>query len=457
MHKSSGNMIEFNEAAEKSGADMMRWVYARQRYEDNLLFGYEYLDEVRRMFFIPLWNVYSFFVNYANIDHWQPGETTGVAQQQLATLDKWILARLADVTATVDRALQTYDARSAALALEKFVDDLSNWYVRRSRRRFWRSEADADKQAAYATLYEVLTTLCRLLAPFTPFVAEVMWQNLANQQPISTAKTLGSVHHQMYPQVRALSDEEQKLLRDIAITRTAVNLGHSTRAQSKVKLRQPLARAMIVADEISRGVIQQQAEMIADELNVKEIEFVARESELVTYKIMPDNRKLGPKFGADFPKLRTALNAQDPFAVAAAAKAGRGVELQVNGSTVTLAPEDLLVQAMPREGLVVAGQDGIVVALDTHLTDTLINEGLAREVVRHVNDLRKAAGLELTDRIILDYEASPKLQAAIKAFADYVRAETLAVDLREAAPTANSAQATDNFDGESLTIGITKA
>jgi isoleucyl-tRNA synthetase len=457
MHKSSGNMIEFNEAAEKSGADMMRWVYARQRYEDNLLFGYEYLDEVRRMFFIPLWNVYSFFVNYANIDHWQPGEKTSVADQQLSTLDKWILARLAEVTATVNRTLQAYDARSAALALEKFVDDLSNWYVRRSRRRFWRSEADADKQAAYATLYEVLTTLCRLLAPFTPFVTEVLWQNLANQLPIGATTAPNSVHHQDYPQTRPLSDEEQLLLRDIAITRTAVNLGHSTRAQSKVKVRQPLARAMIVADEVSRNVIQRQAEMIADELNVKGIEFVARESDLVTYKVMPDNRKLGPRFGADFPKLRAALNAQDPFNVAAAVKAGQGLELQVNGGSVTLAPEDVMVQAMPREGLVVAGQDGIVVALDTHLTESLVNEGLAREVVRRLNDLRKEAGLELTDRVVTYYQASPKLHTAIKAFGDYVRAETLSVELRNALPPATSATATDSFDGESLTIGITKA
>jgi isoleucyl-tRNA synthetase len=409
------------------------------------------------MFFIPLWNAYSFFVNYANIDHWLPGEKTGVADQQLSTLDKWILARKAEVTATVNQCLQEYDARSAALALEKFVDDLSNWYVRRSRRRFWRSEADADKQAAYATLYEVLTTLCRLIAPFTPFVAEVMWQNLANQLPIGADSAPNSVHHQDYPQTRALSDEEKKLLRDIAVTRTVVNLGHSTRSQSKVKVRQPLARAMIVADEVSRAVIQEQAGMIADELNVKEIEFVARESDLVTYKIMPDNRKLGPKYGADFPKLRAALNAQDSFAVAAAAKSGQGVELHVNGSAVTLAPEDILVQAVPREGLVVAGQDGIVVALDTHLTEALVNEGLAREVVRRVNDLRKEAGLELTDRIVTCYEASPKLQSAIKAFAGYVSAETLSVDLRNEPPAATSAKSTDSFDGESLTIGIAKA
>jgi isoleucyl-tRNA synthetase len=329
--------------------------------------------------------------------------------------------------------------------------------VRRSRRRFWRSEADADKQAAYSTLYEVLTTLCRLLAPFTPFVAEVMWQNLANQLSIGADNAPSSIHHQDYPQTRALSDEEQKLLRDIAITRTAVNLGHSTRSQSKVKVRQPLARAMIVADEVSRTVIQEQAGMIADELNVKELEFVARESDLVTYKIMPDNRKLGPKFGADFPKLRAALNAQDPFAVAAVAKAGQAVELLVNGAPVTLAAEDILVQAVPREGLVVAGQDGIVVALDTHLTEALVNEGLAREVVRRVNDLRKEAGLELTDRIVTCYEASPKLQMAIKAFADYVRAETLSVDLRNEPPAAASAKVTDSFDGESLTIGIAKA
>ena len=457
MHKSSGNMIEFNEAAEKAGADMMRWVYARQRYDDNLLFGYEYLYEVRRMFFIPLWNVYSFFISYANIDKWLPPAGGRMpANLALTGLDKWILARLAEVTAATDQALKTYDARSAALALEKFVDDLSNWFVRRSRRRFWRNEVDGDKQAAYATLYEVLTSLCRLLAPFVPFISEAMWQNLANGQSVTTAGDTGSVHHQSYPQPRELTADEVNLLRETEIARRTVNLGHSTRAQSKVKLRQPLARAMIVADEAARESICEHADVISDELNVKEIEFVERESDLVTYKIMPDNRKLGPKFGASFPKVRAALSALDAFSVAGAVKSGQSISLSVEGEAVMLAPDDILVQAVPREGLVVAGDAGIVVALDTRLSESLEYEGLAREVVRHLNDLRKEAGLELTDRIMTEYAASAKLEAAVLAFSDYIRAETLSVGLNRS-DSPSGKVASDSFDGESLTIGIVKA
>jgi isoleucyl-tRNA synthetase len=455
MHKSSGNMIEFNEGAEKAGADMMRWVYARQRYEDNLNFGYEYLDEVRRTFFIPLWNVYSFFVNYANIDHWMPANS-GTAPV-LTSLDHWILARLAEVISVTNQSLLGYDVRTAAIALEKFTDDLSNWYVRRSRRRFWRSEADADKQAAYATLYEVLTTLSRLLAPLVPFVAEAMWQNLVNQLPTTTDQSPASVHHQQYPQARPLTEAEQQLLLQTAIARTAVNLGHSTRAQSKVKLRQPLSRAMIVADAAAQEAIRSQADVISEELNVKAIEFVERESDLVVYKIMPDNRKLGPRFGADFPKVRAALNRLEPFTVAAAVKAGTDLELSVDGTVIVLKAEDILVQAMPKEGLVVAGDAGIVVALDTRITESLMQEGLAREVVRRLNDLRKTAGLDLTDRIVTQYQASVRLAEAISTFVEYVRAETLSVELTSSETPAGVQIVRDEFDGESLTIGIRKA
>ncbi len=468
MHKSSGNMIEFNEAADRAGADVMRWLYARQAYDDNLLFGWEALDEVRRTLFIPLWNVYAFFVNYANIDKWEPS-TQPEAQSRppaYSSLDRWILARLSQVTSQARAALDDYNARAAALAIEKFVDDLSNWYVRRSRRRFWRSESDAagraDKQAAYATLYRVLTTLCRLMAPFTPFLTEAMWQNLVNRQTVqhpADAAEVQSVHHQPYPVADPLSDDEVKLLRDTAIARTMVNLGHSTRAQSGFKVRQPLARALVVADTYSQAAIRAQEDVIAEELNVKRIEFVEREGELVSYKILPDNKKLGPQFGALFPQVRKALSALDPNQVAAAVKAGEAVEVQLDDRTVSLPAGDIIVQAMPREGLVVAGENGIVVAMDTALTESLVYEGLAREVVRRINDLRKSAGLNLTDRIITTYTATPRLAAAIDAFAAYIRDETLSVTLQHAqTPSDITGQtASDTFDGESLTIGAVRA
>ncbi|MBX7213305.1 MAG: class I tRNA ligase family protein [Thermoflexales bacterium] len=456
MHKSKGNSIEFNEAAERAGADVMRWTYARQKYDDNLLFGWKMLDHIRRDVFIPLWNVYAFFCNYASIDGWSPEAERRGTQ---TALDRWVLARLAQVTGEITAALEAYDARTAAFAGERFIDDLSKWYVRRSRERFWRGEMDADKRAAYETLYEVLTTLCRLLAPFVPFITEAMWQNLGGHRLIEGgAAPAGafSVHHEPWPATRALSGEEQALLDEVAIARTTVNLGHSLRAQSKVKVRQPLARIFVVADPAARVAIQRQEGVIADELNVKAIEFTQRESDLVTYRVLPDNRKLGPKLGADFPKARAALAALDAGAVAAAVRAGREVVLQVNGANVALAPDEILVQAQPREGLVVEGADGIVVGLDTTLTPALLSEGLSRDVIRRLNDLRKSAGLKITDRIHTEYAATPRLAEAIGAFSAAIAGETLSVSLLAAANPAGT-QASDSFDGETLTLGIRKA
>ena len=476
MHKSSGNSIEFNEAADKAGADAMRWLYARQKYDDNLLFGYNTLAEVRRSVLIPLWNVYSFFVQYANADGWEPsGKEEGRSQKAegQSSLDQWILARLQETVNTAVDSLDAYEARATALAVEKFIDDLSNWYVRRSRDRFWSEadvKADTDKQAAYATLYEVLTTLCKLLAPIMPFVSEAMWQNLVysvgkvskvdqvdnvtNLINLKNFTNAFSVHHQDYPAKRELTEAERQLLRETTIARTVVNLGHSVRAQSKVKVRQPLARVLAVADEASKAVINKQAGIIADELNVKAIEFVAEERDLVTYKVLPDLKKLGKKLGPNLPKVKEGLASADPMQIAAQVKAGQPIYIGRADDGVELAPDEVIVQAMPREGLVVAGEAGIVVALDTTLTDDLINEGLAREVVRRINDLRKASGLDISDRINTTYEASPRLAGAVAAFADYVRGETLTVALNAGQP--GDGAMSDSFDGETLSVSLSK-
>jgi isoleucyl-tRNA synthetase len=455
MHKSSGNSIEFNDAADKAGADVMRWLYARQKYDDNLLFGYGTLSEVRRNVHIPLWNVYSFFVTYANADGWSPATASSPTEN---SLDRWILARLQQTVNTTVGALDSYEARDAALSVERFIEDLSAWYVRRNRERFWREGMDADKAAAYHTLHTVLTTLSRLLAPFMPFLSEALWGNLTadggpqtavGQPALSTAKGRSSVHHQPYPETRALSDAENVLLKEVAIARTVVNLGHSVRAQSKVKVRQPLARARIVADTTARGVINGQADIIRDELNIKNIEFVEREDELVSYKVLPDLKKLGKRLGQDLPKVKDGIAALGAASVVAAVKAGQAVTVAGHA----LAPDDLIVQAQPKEGLVVAGEAGIVVALDTTLTPALVEEGLAREVVRRINDARKAANLDVSDRIVVRYEATEKLAKAIESFKDYIQSETLSVDLTFGA--LNDAHiSTDEFDGEKLTIAL---
>ncbi|MCX6019309.1 MAG: class I tRNA ligase family protein [Chloroflexi bacterium] len=442
MHKSKGNSIEFNEAADKAGADAMRWAYARQEYDDNLRFGYNYLGECRRNLLIPLWNVYSFFVTYAVADGWQPGADAAI----LTPLDAWILARLQQTVNETDRALDAYQSRPAALAIERFVDDLSTWYVRRSRARFWGSEMTADKQAAYQTLHNVLTILCRTLAPFTPFIAEVMWQNITAGRTLQDAAT-ESVHHQLFPESRALTAAEEALLRETEIARRVVNLGHSVRSQSKVKVRQPLPGARIVADAAARAVILAQRDILCDELNIKDITFAERAEELVSYKVLPDLKKLGKKLGQDLPRVRNGLAALDPAFVAAEVQAGRAIT--VDG--IALAADEIIVQAQPRPGLVVAGEAGIVVALDTELTEELISEGLAREAVRRINDARKAASFDVSDRIETYYHATPRLATAIQLYENYVKNETLSVILQSGVPE-NASTSVDEFDGEGFTI-----
>jgi isoleucyl-tRNA synthetase len=469
MHKSSGNSIEFNDAADKAGADAMRWLYTRQKYDDNLLFGFGTLSEVRRNVLIPLWNVYSFFVTYANADNWNPAEDfsafVSLGKPHRTPLDNWVRARLQQTVNIVNDTLLAYDARSAALEIESFVEDLSTWYVRRSRERFWSETQggamDKDKRAAYNTLFRTLSRLCRLIAPFMPFVSEAMWQNLSSSVAapgthdkiktgtVSAPEKLPSVHLQWYPGKHALTPDQLELLSEVEVARRVVNLGHSVRAQSKVKVRQPLASAQVVADAAARKYIEAQMAIICDELNIKRVNFVEREEELVSYKVLPDLKKLGKKLGAAMPQVRDALAALPVSDVVAAVRSGQ----LVVAAGHTLTPDEILVQAQPREGLIVAGDQGIVVALDTTLTDELVAEGLAREVVRRVNDARKAAGLNVSDRINLTYQATPKLANAIELFKSYIQSETLSVEVQDGVQNDAHTSA-DEFDGEKLTISL---
>jgi isoleucyl-tRNA synthetase len=449
MHKSWGNSIEFNEAADTMGADVMRWLYLSQKPEQNLLFGYNKGDEARRRFLIPLWNVYSFFVTYASLDGWTP--ETGAAGEEgrdglLDTrallgqpsspvdandqLDRWIVARLDETILGVTEQLEAFRAENATQVLESFLDDLSNWYVRRSRRRFWQSEMNDDKRAAYNTLYHVLVTLNRLLAPFIPFVSEAMYQNLV-RNVANTAPA--SVHHTFWPEAHGAHDQD--LLAKMHLGIAVASLGRAARSAADVKLRQPLARARVnVGTEQEREDILALADVLADELNVKEIEVVSEVGELVDYKLLPNNRILGPRFGAEFPRVRQALQEIDPAAAAAELQRTGGLQIELNGETVTLSEEDVLVQTESRGGLAVASDQGVTVAVDVTLTPELEQEGTARDLVRAVNAMRKDAGLEISDRIHLYYLASEAISAAVDRFADYVQQETLATTLAAGHP-----------------------
>lgn len=456
MHKSAGNMIEFNEAADKMGVDVMRWLFCNHRPENDLPFGYHRGNDARRAFLIPLWNVYSFFVTYANLDGWTPAWQAfdpdfpeGPTPVSDNLLDRWILARLNELPSNVVSGLENSDPQGAIAPLGVFLDDLSNWYVRRSRRRFWKSEADADKQSAYATLYHVLVKFARLLAPFTPFVSEAIYQNLVCQvQPCA----LGSVHHTLLPEQDAAA-MDRSLLDQMALARQVASLGLAARNAAGLKVRQPLSRALAYAG--GRQTLDQAfIDIITDELNVKRFDFVAQVGELVRYQIMPDNKLLGPRFGAAFPKVRQALNAMDPAKVAAAVTAGQPVVLEVDGETVELQATEVLVQTHPAEGLAVAADKLATVAVDATVTTELRREGLAREAVRRIQALRKDAGFEIADRIVTYYVAQDEFAAAFEIWAETIKGETLSVELVAGPPPDGAYRETQSVEGETLTLGV---
>lgn len=457
MHKSSGNMIEFNEAADQMGVDVMRWLYANHRPEANLLFGYGRADEVRRRFLIPLWNVYNFFVSYALLDKWEPSQEgfdpkypEGSTPQSLNVLDQWILARLNQIVAEVTDALQETDSLRATDAVEAFLDDLSNWYVRRSRRRFWRGQLDADKDAAYATLYHVLVKLGRLIAPITPFVTEVMYQNLVRgTQP----QAFESVHMTYYP-VTDSNAVNELLLREMRLARNIASLGLSARGNANQKVRQPLARALAFVGLNQTSLGEELAEIVKDELNVKELVLTQEEGSIVKYRILPDNKLLGPRFGKKFPALRAALGARNASEIARLVGAGETVRIEVEGETAELAPGEVLVQTTAAEGLAVATGEGISVAIDTTLTPELAQEGLAREFVRAVQTMRKDAGFNIQDRIVIRYETTSRIvRDMLGAFADYIKRETLTNELGEGELAGGFADET-RVEGENVKISI---
>ena len=455
MHKSWGNSIEFNEAANVMGADVMRWLYLHHRPEQNLLFGYKLGDETRRRFFIPLWNVYSFFVTYANLDDWQPGEALLTAPNPAnAQMDAWILARLHETVATVTEALTGFDSLRSTLVMEAFLDDLSNWYVRRARRRFWKSERDADKLAALGTLYQVLVTLTGLLAPFIPFTAEAIYQNLVRSaDPHAPA----SVHHTAWPQANT-DLLNRRLLDKMGLAINVAALGRAARSSADIKLRQPLATAQVhVASQQERSDLAELLDVLAEEINVKQIDLVAEVGALVNYKLLPNNRVLGPRLGKLFPQVRTALAALDPVAVAAALQRGEAITVDLGGTPVSLAGEDILVQTESRGGLAIASDKGVTVAVDIHLTPELVAEGYARDLVRAINTLRKEAGFALDDRVHVAYMAEGESAAAFVACAEYIQRETLAVSLAAGRGPEDAVRQGVKVGDEQIAIALHKA
>jgi isoleucyl-tRNA synthetase len=437
MHKSWGNAIWFDDAVEKMGADVMRWMYSAANITQNMNFGFGIGEEVKRNL-LTLWNTYSFFVMYANLDGFVPEKAT-VPVAERAELDRWILARLNELVGQARAELDEFDVASVTRQVDAFVEDLSNWYVRRSRRRFWKSESDSDKLSAYSTLYEVLVTLAKVIAPIMPFLSEEMYQNLVRSGG-RNADAPESVHHCAYPEMDA-SLVDRRLLDDVALAQRVVSLGRSARNKASVKVRQPLREIVVrVPNRADEEAMRRIEPQVLEELNIKQIELTPEVGDLITYVIKPNFAQLGPKYGKRLGAVREALAALDPAEVAARVQADETVSLTVAGESepVELLPSEVVVETREREGFAVAQEGGLVVALDTELDDDLLREGLARDLVRVINDMRKSAGFDVSDRIttyvtLEGPEDGDRMLAegALQSFRDYIAAETLTHSLVE--------------------------
>ena len=454
MHKSKGNSIPFEEAADRMGADAMRWVFARHIPQNNLNFGYTSGDLVRRRFILPLWNIYYFFVTYANLDGWNPGKSSQPSNHDLGELDRWALSELNSVVDSVAQDLENWRIERASETIENYVERLSNWYVRRSRRRFWKSEDDADKNNAYYTLYTSLTTLSRLIAPITPFLAEELFTNLVSRRDSSAPK---SVHLANWP----IPDQEQidtALSRRTNLAMRIASLGRSARSASGLKVRQPLQSLVV---EVNTSQEQADLPVIApqlkDELNVKNVVVASESDSLMAYQLRPNLPVLGPKYGRQVNEIRLLLQNADAAQIAEAVRANESVAL----GEFELSPEEVLVDNIAAEGYAVESDDQYTVGISTSITDDLRSEGHVREVAHIVQNMRKNAGLEISDRINLQINApsdSP-VEHAIKLNKDYISQETLAVSLEfaEQEPGEASTSELHKIDNFELKISLQKA
>ncbi|HET9908957.1 MAG TPA: isoleucine--tRNA ligase [Anaerolineales bacterium] len=450
MSKSLGNIVQPWDVLNEHGADALRWyLYTATPPGQERRFSSELVGEVIRSFTLTLWNVYSFFVTYANLD--KPTVTT----MPIATsdLDRWLLSELNVLVRNVTEAYENYDVTSGTRPIEAFVEKMSTWYLRRSRRRFWKSESDSDKQAAYSTLYTALVTVAKLLAPAMPFLAEELYQNLVR----STDETAPeSVHLAAWPEVLPEMIDES-LNRDMSLVMRLVSLGHSARQKANRKVRQPLAEAAFsVGNVAERKAVESYADLFMDELNVKQVRLLNSATEAVSHSVKPLPKQLGQKYGNKFPAIQKAILAMSPEEAAHTLLEGKPLNVQAVGESYQILSEEVEVKALAREGFAVAEDGAYVAALVTDLTPELIREGLAREFVRRVQDLRKSADLDVADRIELYLEASAGLRSAIEAHKDYITSETLTSNLVFETPPETAHVVEDQFDNETVKVGLVK-
>jgi len=434
MSKRLKNYPEPGIIFDKYGADALRFYLMNSQVvkAEPLRFSEKGVEEVVKKVILPLWNSYSFFVTYSNIDEWKPQEGQVKTQNKL---DRWVLSELNILIKEVTKQMDGYDLQKAAAPMEAFINSLTNWYIRRSRRRFWKSENDGDKNEAYQTLFTVLTTLSKIIAPFMPHVSESIFRNLTGKE---------SVHLEDWPKVdESMIDEA--LSQEVSLTQAIVGLGHRVRAIKKIKVRQPLQKVQIGLPKKYQGKVNLDKQVIAEELNVKEVVMLSDASEVAEFEIKPQARALGPKYGKEVQTIIKMARAGDAYVL----DDGR-VEVGV----YTLEKNEVEIGFKAKEGYDVASEEGIVVSLDTELTEALKQEGTARDIIRAIQDLRKEADYKVDDRIKVGIETNEEIKQAIDAFKDYIAGETLANDIQYKTLEQADKEKELSLNGETLKLSI---
>ena len=448
MSKHKGNVVDPWTVLDKQGADAVRWYfYTSSAPWLPSRFYADAVSEAQRRFMGTLWNTYAFFVLYADIDKFDP---TGINLKDcaLTVMDKWILSELNSLIKFVDEGLDKYQITETARKIEEFVDVLSNWYVRRCRERYWGSEMTEDKKAAYMTLDHVLVTLSRLLAPYVPFMAESIYQNLVKSVDKNAPE---SVHLTTFP----VCDESMidvKLEKDMEKLMDVVVLGRSARNSANIKNRQPLSQLFIVSDgeEFSKEL----TDILADELNVKQVKYAKDASAFAGYELKPQMRTVGPKYGALLGKIKVFLTECNADEVVNTVRSGKAYVTEIDGKTVELTEADLLISSKNRDGFETVSDKGVTVALDTSLDQDLIEEGIAREIVSKVQTMRKDSDFNVTDHITLQFVAKGKAKDVFVKRGKEIMADTLCDSIKEG--SEGQVSKVWDINGEEVTISLTQ-
>jgi len=420
MHKSTGNAIWFDDAAEKMGVDVMRWLYASRNPYSNLNFGYEIAKEVRKQL-ITLWNSYSFFTTYASIDNYSPVEHE-VDYDDLTDLDKWMMARLHSLTKDTEQFYSEYDVYSAMQNVETFLDDLSNWYIRRSRRRFWKTENDTDKWGAFQTLYKSLKGLIKILAPVVPFVTEAIYQNLVRELEPEAPE---SIHLCSYPDYNEeLIDE--KLIEQTNTIIKLVKMGRAARNKVNIKIRQPLSEIFIKMPEESIDFKETLTEQIKKELNIKKVRYVDDDTEFAEYIVKPNFSALKEKYANKMGEIIPKINQLPPQKTAEKLENGGTIEINLEDENIYLDKSYFLLERKDKENYATTIERDYSVAINTNITESLKSEGMVRDLVRYIQIMRKEADFQVDDRIEISGDFSDRVNKAIDENLDYLKSETLA-------------------------------